>query len=93
MDVPCPCPCPHSLQELKLWVRQLQPEGGSNLLRALKKVFALRGLDSLVVVLGSWYVPVPERVTGQRPEGAGEPNCRVKKDRWAQLFTVAHREH
>lgn len=46
--------CPRSLQELKLWVNQLRPEGGSNLLRALKKVFALRGLDSLLVVLGSW---------------------------------------
>ncbi|XP_036081849.1 von Willebrand factor A domain-containing protein 3A isoform X3 [Rousettus aegyptiacus] len=41
------------LQELKLWVNQLRPEGGSNLLRALKKVFALRGLNSLLVVLGS----------------------------------------
>lgn len=46
--------CPRSLQELKLWVNQLRPEGGSNLLQALKKVFALRGLNSLLVVLGSW---------------------------------------
>ncbi|ELK12124.1 von Willebrand factor A domain-containing protein 3A [Pteropus alecto] len=42
-----------TLQELKLWVKQLQPEGGSNLLQALKKVFALRGLNALVVILGS----------------------------------------
>ncbi|XP_066239546.1 von Willebrand factor A domain-containing protein 3A [Saccopteryx leptura] len=42
-----------SLQELKLWVKQVQPERGSNLLRALKKTFPLKGLNSLVVVLGS----------------------------------------
>ncbi|XP_023379583.1 von Willebrand factor A domain-containing protein 3A [Pteropus vampyrus] len=42
-----------TLQELKLWVEQLQPEGGSNLLQALKRVFALRGLNALLVILGS----------------------------------------
>ncbi|KAM8777563.1 von Willebrand factor A domain-containing protein 3A [Rhynchonycteris naso] len=41
------------LQELKLWVKQVQPERGSNLLRALKKTFALKGLNSLVTILGS----------------------------------------
>lgn len=45
---------PRSLQELKLWVRALQPGGGSNLLQALRKVLAVKGLDSLLTVLGSW---------------------------------------
>nr|XP_031543137.1 von Willebrand factor A domain-containing protein 3A [Vicugna pacos] len=42
-----------TLQELKLWVKKLEPEGGSNLLQALKKVFALKGLNSLVTIMGS----------------------------------------
>ncbi|XP_052030872.1 von Willebrand factor A domain-containing protein 3A [Apodemus sylvaticus] len=42
-----------TLQKLKLWVKTLQPEGSSNLLQALKKVFAHKELDSLVIVLRS----------------------------------------
>ncbi|XP_030619421.1 von Willebrand factor A domain-containing protein 3A [Delphinapterus leucas] len=42
-----------SLQELKLWVKKLQPDRGSNLLQALKKIFALKGLNSLVIIMGS----------------------------------------
>nr|XP_048316113.1 von Willebrand factor A domain-containing protein 3A isoform X2 [Myodes glareolus] len=42
-----------TLQELKLWVKKLQPEGSSNLLQALKKVFAHKELNSLVVILRS----------------------------------------
>ncbi|XP_026982479.1 von Willebrand factor A domain-containing protein 3A [Sagmatias obliquidens] len=42
-----------SLQELKLWVKKLQPDRGSNLLEALKKIFALKGLNSLVIIMGS----------------------------------------
>ncbi|KAG3259467.1 von Willebrand factor A domain containing 3A [Ictidomys tridecemlineatus] len=42
-----------TLQELKLWVKEQQPEGGSNLLQALKKIFTLKGLDSLVIIMGS----------------------------------------
>nr|XP_051703455.1 von Willebrand factor A domain-containing protein 3A isoform X2 [Oryctolagus cuniculus] len=42
-----------TLQELKLWVKKLQPEGGSNLLQALKKVFTLKELNSLVTIMGS----------------------------------------
>ncbi|XP_057605312.1 von Willebrand factor A domain-containing protein 3A [Hippopotamus amphibius kiboko] len=42
-----------SLQELKLWVKKLQPDRGSNLLQALKKIFALKGLNSLVTIMGS----------------------------------------
>ncbi|XP_055994783.1 von Willebrand factor A domain-containing protein 3A [Sorex fumeus] len=42
-----------TLQELKLWVQTLQPERGSNLLQALRKTLAVRGLDSLVTIMGS----------------------------------------
>lgn len=42
-----------TLQELRVWAKKLQPGGGSNLLQALKKAFTVRGLDSLVAVLGS----------------------------------------
>nr|XP_012645566.1 von Willebrand factor A domain-containing protein 3A isoform X1 [Microcebus murinus]XP_012645567.1 von Willebrand factor A domain-containing protein 3A isoform X1 [Microcebus murinus]XP_012645568.1 von Willebrand factor A domain-containing protein 3A isoform X1 [Microcebus murinus] len=41
-----------TLQELKLWVKTLQPDGGSNLLQALKKFFTLKGLNSLVAIMG-----------------------------------------
>ncbi|XP_029805813.1 von Willebrand factor A domain-containing protein 3A [Suricata suricatta] len=44
---------PSALQELKLWVKKLQPDGGSNLLQALRKVFTLKGLNSLVTIMGS----------------------------------------
>ncbi|XP_075828188.1 von Willebrand factor A domain-containing protein 3A isoform X1 [Microtus pennsylvanicus] len=40
-----------TLQELKLWVKKLQPEGSSNLLQALKKVFVHKELNSLVAIL------------------------------------------
>ncbi|XP_029391722.1 von Willebrand factor A domain-containing protein 3A [Mus pahari] len=42
-----------TLQELKLWVKTLQPEGSSNLLQALKKVLAHKELNSLVIILRS----------------------------------------
>nr|XP_034372547.1 von Willebrand factor A domain-containing protein 3A [Arvicanthis niloticus] len=42
-----------TLQELKLWVKTLQPEGSSNLLQALKKVLAHKELNSLVTILRS----------------------------------------
>uniref|UniRef100_A0AC11CJM2 von Willebrand factor A domain containing 3A n=1 Tax=Ovis aries TaxID=9940 RepID=A0AC11CJM2_SHEEP len=42
-----------SLQELKLWVKKLKPDRGSNLLQALKKAFVLKGLNSLVTIMGS----------------------------------------
>uniref|UniRef100_A0A2K5KIG6 von Willebrand factor A domain containing 3A n=1 Tax=Cercocebus atys TaxID=9531 RepID=A0A2K5KIG6_CERAT len=48
------------LQELKLWVKTLQPDGGSNLLQALKKIFTLKGLDSLVVIMRSCPDQPPE---------------------------------
>ncbi|XP_014652682.1 PREDICTED: von Willebrand factor A domain-containing protein 3A [Ceratotherium simum simum] len=42
-----------TLQELKLWVKKLQSGGGSNLLQALRKIFAVKGLNSLVIIMGS----------------------------------------
>uniref|UniRef100_A0A8C4KZ47 von Willebrand factor A domain containing 3A n=1 Tax=Equus asinus asinus TaxID=83772 RepID=A0A8C4KZ47_EQUAS len=42
-----------TLQELKLWVKKLQPDVGSNLLQALKKIFAVKELNSLVTIMGS----------------------------------------
>ncbi|XP_019505469.1 PREDICTED: von Willebrand factor A domain-containing protein 3A isoform X2 [Hipposideros armiger] len=42
-----------TLQELTLWVKNLKPDGGSNLLQALRKIFMLEGLNSLVTILGS----------------------------------------
>ncbi|XP_023569112.1 von Willebrand factor A domain-containing protein 3A [Octodon degus] len=42
-----------TLQELKLWVKDLQPEGGSNFLQALRKSFAVQGLNALVAIMGS----------------------------------------
>ncbi|XP_035298144.1 von Willebrand factor A domain-containing protein 3A isoform X4 [Cricetulus griseus] len=40
-----------TLQELKLWVQKLQPEGSSNLLQALKRALAQKELNSVVAVL------------------------------------------
>ncbi|XP_006892758.1 PREDICTED: von Willebrand factor A domain-containing protein 3A [Elephantulus edwardii] len=42
-----------TLQELKQWVKKLQPERGADMLQALKKVFRIKGLNSLVIILGS----------------------------------------
>ncbi|XP_012500395.1 PREDICTED: von Willebrand factor A domain-containing protein 3A [Propithecus coquereli] len=39
-------------EELKLWVKTLQPDRGSNLLQALKKIFTVEGLNSLVAIMG-----------------------------------------
>ncbi|XP_064151744.1 von Willebrand factor A domain-containing protein 3A isoform X6 [Loxodonta africana] len=41
------------LQELKHWVKKLQPEGGTNVLQALKKIFTIKGLNSLVIIMRS----------------------------------------
>ncbi|XP_004373512.1 von Willebrand factor A domain-containing protein 3A [Trichechus manatus latirostris] len=41
------------LQEFKHWVKKLQPEGGTNVLQALKKIFTIKGLNSLVIIMGS----------------------------------------
>ncbi|XP_064151745.1 von Willebrand factor A domain-containing protein 3A isoform X7 [Loxodonta africana] len=42
-----------TLQELKHWVKKLQPEGGTNVLQALKKIFTIKGLNSLVIIMRS----------------------------------------
>ncbi|XP_073071558.1 von Willebrand factor A domain-containing protein 3A isoform X2 [Manis javanica] len=49
-----------TLQELKLWIKKLHPEGGSNLLQALRKIFTLKGLTSLVTIMGSCPDQPPE---------------------------------
>ncbi|KAM6155214.1 von Willebrand factor A domain-containing protein 3A [Rhynchocyon petersi] len=41
------------LQELKHWVKKLQPEGGADVLQALKKVFPIKGLNALMIVIRS----------------------------------------
>ncbi|XP_067318576.1 von Willebrand factor A domain-containing protein 3A [Anolis sagrei] len=41
------------LHEARQWVQGLKPSGGSNLLKALKKVLVLKGLDSLVIIVAS----------------------------------------
>nr|XP_060642624.1 von Willebrand factor A domain-containing protein 3A [Anolis sagrei ordinatus] len=41
------------LHEARQWVQGLKPSGGSNLLKALKKVFVLKELDSLVIIVAS----------------------------------------
>ncbi|CAH6793035.1 Vwa3a [Phodopus roborovskii] len=42
-----------TLQELKLWVKKLQPEGSSNLLQALRKALVHKELNALVTILRS----------------------------------------
>ncbi|XP_074866600.1 von Willebrand factor A domain-containing protein 3A [Carettochelys insculpta] len=41
------------LHEARQWVQELQPSGGSNLLKGLKKVFTMKELNSLILILGS----------------------------------------
>ncbi|XP_053132699.1 von Willebrand factor A domain-containing protein 3A isoform X3 [Hemicordylus capensis] len=48
------------LQEAREWVKGLKPNGGCNLLRALKKTLVLRELDSLVIIVGSCPDQSPE---------------------------------
>ncbi|XP_044289601.1 von Willebrand factor A domain-containing protein 3A [Varanus komodoensis] len=48
------------LQELRLWVQELKPSGGCNLLKALKKVLVVKELDSLVIIVGS----CPDQASG-----------------------------
>uniref|UniRef100_A0A8C4VWD0 von Willebrand factor A domain containing 3A n=1 Tax=Gopherus evgoodei TaxID=1825980 RepID=A0A8C4VWD0_9SAUR len=45
--------CLPSLDEARQWVQELQPSGGCNLLKALKKVLTMRELNSLVLIVGS----------------------------------------
>ncbi|KAE8579361.1 hypothetical protein XENTR_v10024015 [Xenopus tropicalis] len=41
------------LHETRQWIQELQPQGGCNLLRALKRVLQVQELDSLVIVVSS----------------------------------------
>ncbi|XP_044836835.1 von Willebrand factor A domain-containing protein 3A isoform X3 [Mauremys mutica] len=41
------------LDEARQWVQELQPSGGCNFLKALKKVLTMRELNSLVLIVGS----------------------------------------
>ncbi|XP_075755559.1 von Willebrand factor A domain-containing protein 3A isoform X2 [Pelodiscus sinensis] len=43
----------HVLHEARQWVQGLQPSGGCNLLKALKKAFTMRELNSLILIVGS----------------------------------------
>lgn len=48
-------PCPLRLREIREWVLQLGPNGGCNLLQALKTTLAqMKELDALLIILGSW---------------------------------------
>ncbi|XP_041085718.1 von Willebrand factor A domain-containing protein 3A isoform X2 [Polyodon spathula] len=42
-----------TLHEARQWVQQLQPSGGCNMLHAIKKMLAMKELNSLVIILGS----------------------------------------
>ncbi|KAK1164860.1 hypothetical protein AOXY_G15278 [Acipenser oxyrinchus oxyrinchus] len=42
-----------TLHEARQWVQQLQPSGGCNVLQAMKKMLAVKELNSLVIILGS----------------------------------------
>ncbi|XP_038619293.1 von Willebrand factor A domain-containing protein 3A [Tachyglossus aculeatus] len=42
-----------ALCEARQWVQALQPCGGCNLLKALRKAFTIRELNSLVIIMGS----------------------------------------
>uniref|UniRef100_A0A803SYR8 von Willebrand factor A domain containing 3A n=1 Tax=Anolis carolinensis TaxID=28377 RepID=A0A803SYR8_ANOCA len=41
------------LHEARQWVQELKPSGGCNLLKALKKVLAIKELNSLVIIVAS----------------------------------------
>ncbi|XP_029432932.1 von Willebrand factor A domain-containing protein 3A [Rhinatrema bivittatum] len=42
-----------TLQEARQWTQEMKPNGGCNLLKAIKKIITIKGLDSLVIVVGS----------------------------------------
>ncbi|KAF6019954.1 VWA3A [Bugula neritina] len=41
------------VEEAEQWVRQLQPSGGCNLLKSLKHVLNVKGIDQVIIILGS----------------------------------------
>lgn len=44
-----------SVEESHWWANSLRPQGGCNVLSALKQVVKRKEIDSIVLVLGSWY--------------------------------------
>ncbi|XP_030069022.1 von Willebrand factor A domain-containing protein 3A [Microcaecilia unicolor] len=42
-----------TLHEARQWVQEMKPNGGCNLLKAIKKIITIKGLDSLVIIAGS----------------------------------------
>lgn len=42
-----------SVEEAKEWVMRLKPQGGCNLLKAMKHIYKLKDIDSIVLILGS----------------------------------------
>ena len=43
----------YSVEEAKEWVMRLKPQGGCNLLKAMKHIYKLKDFDSIVLILGS----------------------------------------
>ena len=43
----------YSIEEAKEWTMRLKPSGGCNLLKAMKHIYKLKDIDSIVLVLGS----------------------------------------
>ncbi|KAJ7401385.1 hypothetical protein BTVI_96387 [Pitangus sulphuratus] len=43
----------HVLHEVRQWIQELEPGQGCNLLKALKSVLTVKGLNSLVLIVGS----------------------------------------
>ena len=48
--------CCFRVEEAKEWVMRLKPQGGCNLLKAMKHIYKLKDIDSIVLILGSVYV-------------------------------------
>ncbi|KAM4698276.1 von Willebrand factor A domain-containing protein 3A [Rhinophrynus dorsalis] len=42
-----------TLHEVRQWIQELQPQGGCNLLRALRRALQIQDLDSLVIIVNS----------------------------------------
>ena len=47
------CFCAFRIEEAKEWVMRLKQSGGCNLLKAMKHIYKLKDIDSIMLVLGS----------------------------------------
>ena len=45
--------CVFSIEQAKLFITQMKPSGGCNLLKALKRILSIRDIDSIVLIIGS----------------------------------------